>query len=127
MWINGPFPAGAWPDLNITQSSLIHFLDENEFYHADGGYSDGFQWADTPTGLNDYEARTKAVARARHETCNGRFKVFRCLKDQCRHSREMHGSIFRAVANIVQFTIQHGQPLFQIEYDEEDFDWEDEE
>jgi hypothetical protein len=70
----GPFPAGAWPDLNIAHNSLIHFLDDGEYYAADGGYADGNQWSSTPNGLHDYEQRTKALACAHHETVNRRLK-----------------------------------------------------
>ena len=121
VWINGPFPAGAWPDINIARSSLIHFLDNGEYYCADGGYADGNQWSSTPNGLHDYEQRTKSLARARHETANRRFKIFGCLSQQYRHDLAIHGTIFRAVANIVQLSILFGNPLFDIEYDESDF------
>jgi hypothetical protein len=92
VWINGPFPAGRWPDINIARLGLIHCLDAGEYYAADGGYSDGHQFASTPNGLNDY-----------------------------RHSLVFHGTIFHAVAGIVQLTIQYGHPLFDIEYNETDF------
>jgi hypothetical protein len=122
VWVNGPFPAGTWPDLNIARLSLVHFLDEGECYVADGGYADGNQWASTPNGLNDYEQRTKALARARHETVNRRFKIFGCLSQRYRHHNlALHGTIFHAIANIVQLTIRFGHPLFDIEYIESDF------
>lgn len=122
VWINGPFPAGRYPDLTIARLSLIHFLDDGEYYCADGGYSDGNQWSNTPNGLHDYEQRTKSLARARHETVNRRFKIFDCLKQQYRHHLGFHGTMFRAVANIVQLTLQYElEPLFSIEYDEADF------
>jgi DDE superfamily endonuclease len=121
VWVNGPFPAGEWPDLNIARLSLIHFLDDGEYYIADGGYADGNQYSSTPNGLNDYEQRTKALARARHETVNRRFKIFGCLSQRYRHDLGLHGMIFHAVANIVQLTILCGHPLFEIEYNEADF------
>ena len=121
VWINGPFPAGAWPDINIARSSLIHFLDNGEYYCADGGYADGNQWSSTSNGLHDYEQRTKSLARARHETANRRFKIFGCLSQRYRHDLAIHGTIFRAVANIVQLSIRFGNPRFDIEYDESDF------
>jgi hypothetical protein len=121
VWINGPFPAGRWPDVNIAHLGLIHFLDAGEYYAADGGYADGHRFASTPNGLNDYEQRTKALAHAHHETVNRCFKVFGCLSQRYRHSLAFHGTIFRAVAGIVQLTIQFGHPLFDIEYNEADF------
>jgi hypothetical protein len=107
--------------VDIVRQSLIHFLEDGEYYCADGGYADGNQWSSTPNGLNDYEQRTKSLARARHETVNRRFKVFGCLSHRYRHHLEFHGIIFRAVANTVQLTIRFGHPLFDIEYIETDF------
>jgi hypothetical protein len=119
VWINCPFPAGAWPDVNIAHHSLIHFLDAGEYYAADGGYADGHRFASN--GLNDYEQRTKALAHAHHETVNHHFKVFGCLSQRYRHCLVLHGTIFHAVASIVQLTIHFGHPLFDIEYNEADF------
>jgi hypothetical protein len=120
VWINGPFPCGTWPDLNIARSSLVHYLQVGEYYIADGGYNDGNQYAITPNGLNNYQQKTFALCRARHETVNARFKVFACLKNIFRHPLRKHGVLFRAVANIVQLQIQNGNPPFDVEYDEND-------
>jgi len=38
VWINGPFPAGAFPDVSIFRSCLAHELDEDERVEADDGY-----------------------------------------------------------------------------------------
>ena len=38
VWINGPFPAGAFPDVTIFRSCLAHELDEDERAEADDGY-----------------------------------------------------------------------------------------
>ena len=35
---NGPFPAGAWPDITIFRDELIHKLEEDEMIEADRGY-----------------------------------------------------------------------------------------
>ena len=85
----------------------------------------GYQWAETPDGTHDFQQRTFALIRARHETVNGRFKDWRCLKQQWRHSLEKHGAVFRAVAGVVQVAIQNGEQLFQVEYNDADFssDW----
>ena len=119
--VNGPFPCGDWPDLRIARESLIHCLDAGEYYLADGGYNDGRQYAFTPTGYSSDRQRMEALARARHETVNRRFKVFRALKDIYRHDLSHHGSIFRAIANVTQVCIAYGiSPLFQIMYAEEE-------
>ena len=43
VWVNGPFPAGEWPDRKIAQAGISHHLDDNESYVGDGGYYDGRQ------------------------------------------------------------------------------------
>ena len=70
VWVNGPFPAGEWPNRKITQAGINHHLDDNECYVGDGGYYDGWQWAETPTGYNNHEQKMYAMARAPHETIN---------------------------------------------------------
>ena len=89
VWVNGPFPAGEWPDRKIAQAGINHHLDENECYVGDGGYYDGRQWAETPTGYNNHEQKMYAMARACHETVNRRFKQFGCNNNNNnRHNNE---------------------------------------
>ncbi len=39
VWINGPFPAGAWPDLNVFRHSLkAKLIRAGERCEADDGY-----------------------------------------------------------------------------------------
>jgi hypothetical protein len=118
VWVHGPFPCGAWPDLRIAREALIYALDPGEMYVADGGYFDGNNWSDTPNGLNDIEQQQKSLARARHETANARFKMWSVLQERYRHNKESHGDVFNAIANITQLSIQNGEPLFQINYNE---------
>lgn len=120
VWINGPFPCGEWPDLRITRESLIYMLDDGEHYVADGGYYDRNQFAVTPTGNHAFMDRQRATVRARHETVNSRFKFFGCLRQLFRHDLKKHGEFFRAVAVIVQTEIEMENPLFDLEYEEEE-------
>jgi len=119
VWINGPFMCGAWNDLRIARDSLHGYLLPGEQYVADGGYRNPY--ARTPNGLNNDEQRMYALARARHETVNWRFKVFKCMQDEWRHSHVKHGQAFRAVAIITQMAIAEGGLTFGVEYDEARF------
>jgi hypothetical protein len=116
VWVNGPYPCGEWSDLKIARHLLIHELDDREKYLGDGGYSDGRQWSETPNGLNNNDQAMKAVARARHETVNRRFKQFSILERRFRHQVEKHGMVFAAVSNITQLSIQLSEPLFDVDY-----------
>ena len=87
-----------------------------------------------PMACMTFFQRTYAlICATRHEAVNGRFKCWRCLKQQWRHCLEKHGATFRAIGGIVQLSIQHGEQLFQVQYNEDDLesdwdeisDWED--
>ena len=117
VWVNGPFPCGAYPDGKIaTQEGLEDCLDDCERYVCDGGYYG--PRAEKPNGLNNADQYMKKVVRARHETVNRRFKQFRILEQVFRHRLTRHGIVFWAVANLTQLAIDDGLPLFQVQYDD---------
>jgi len=106
VWINGPCPAGSWPDLRIARDWLIYALQDGEMVLADGGYHDGCGFFETPNGNNDGDQYMKALVRARHETINRRFKQWSILGSRYRHSLEKHGLVFRAIASITHFMMK---------------------
>jgi hypothetical protein len=57
-------------------------------------------------------------ARARHEMLNGRLKNWGILAQVVRHHISLHGGVFRACAVITQLTIENGEPLFEVEYED---------
>jgi hypothetical protein len=93
-------------------------VDDGELLIADGGYHDGEQYFVTPNGLNNYEQYLQSVVRARHETVNQRFKQWAALERVFRHDVMLHPRVFHAIANIVQITIVHGEPLYSVKYDD---------
>ena len=121
VWVNGPFPCGAWPDLRIARSALHDMLLAGEKYVADGGYSDGHGYSENPNGTNTFAQRQYALARARHETINGVFKTHKCLNDMWRHDRDKHGLVFHSITIIVQLGLREGNYTFTIDYDEAEF------
>lgn len=122
VWTNGPFPCGAWPDLRIARNEVIFHIGENERILADGGYNDGGEFFETPTGINNDDQRMKQLARARHETINRRLKQWNILGRVFRHGVEKHSIIFLAVVHITHMLMamsgvdegEHGS--FQIHY-----------
>ena len=114
--VNGPFPCGLWTDRKIFNAALLHELDENELVVADGGYRG--EGCRTPTGYNELIDRMCAVARARHETINHKFKEFNCLKTVYRQERVDHYQFFGPVAVLVQLSIERDNSVFQFEYRE---------
>jgi hypothetical protein len=111
----------------------------DEMALADGGYQDGYELFETPTGEHNDDQRMKAIARARHETVNRRFKRWRLLKNTFICPLGKHYLVFKAVANITQLEIkfrgmvhlwetEEEMTNFDVEYfDNYDEDDEDEE
>ena len=122
IWVNGPYPAGEWSDITIARLSLVHMLNNKEFYIADGGYRDGGQWSATPTGRHDYMDRQRAVVRSRYENINARIKQWAICNMIYRHDLEKHGYVFCTVANLTQLGIETDKPIWQLEYCEDNRD-----
>ena len=116
VWINGPFPCGDFPDLEIFQLSLAETLPAGELVETDEGYS-----GDHVRKPSDYEGRLewrrmKKNAMARHETLNGRLKQFNILKARYRGDRNKHFLIVNACACIIQSEIMERRAVFNVEY-----------
>jgi len=119
VWINGPFPCGAFPDLLIFRQLLLYFLDEGERAEADDGYRGEAKIKCPSTITNSAESRAmQQRVRSRQETVNKRIKQWEILNVLYRHDLFTHGDVFRAIAVITQLSIQNGEPLFQVEYDD---------
>ena len=117
VWINGPFRCGM-PDITVSRQAILYALSEGERVEADLGYRGEQLKINTPNefGKEDLEVM-KSIARSRHETVNGRMKVFGVLAQRYRHDIQDHSRCFRAVAVIVQLNIETDAPLFNVEYD----------
>ena len=118
VWLNGPFPCGRFADQKIAlEEGLEDAMDPGERYLADGVYQ-YLASSETPNGLNNYDQYMKKVARARHETVNGRFKQWGALRQIFRHDRCKHGVVMSAIVNITQIELEEESPLFPIYYDD---------
>ncbi len=118
VWIQGPYPAGAWPDIKIFTSCLAHFLEPGKCIEADDGYHGHVDKVKCPKNdVNPVEnLEMQGHVRAHHETLNGRLKNWGILSQVFRHGILHHGDVFWACAVITQLTIEHGKPLFLVEY-----------
>ena len=121
VWVGGPYPAGAWPDIKIFFNELAHLLEPGERVEADNGYVGHPEKIKCP--LNDCNPAEKeamqARVRSRHETFNGRLKFWGILGQVFRHDIRRHGGVFWACAVISQLAIYNGEPLFEVEYGDE--------
>ncbi len=117
VWINGPFPCGAFPDIKIFRLVLKDLLLPNEKVEADNGYRGEPFCIRTPTVYETLEdLRKKKVVRARQETVNKRFKQWNCLAEVYRHDLTKHEKVFGAVAVLCQLMIKFEDPVFQVDY-----------
>ena len=118
VWVNGPFPPGWYNDLDIfLNKGLVSFLEQNERVEADGGYIGADpEHCKTKYGItHSMSGRGKRnEIRARQESANSRMKMFSTVAKKSRHPITKHGSMFRAIACIVQIQIEEGETLFNI-------------
>jgi hypothetical protein len=123
VWIHGPFPCGRWPDIVIFRHALMSHMEEDEKAEADDGYIGEPGKTLTPklNTHNESDREYRQYTRARQETVNKRLKDWNCLALKQRHDLEKHSVMFRAVAVILQLSVTSGEPLFQIDYDQDNF------
>jgi hypothetical protein len=124
VWINGPFPAGN-SEVTIFRGYLEGQLEHWELVETNTGLQ-GFGKARIPDqGITSRERKQKSVARARHETINGKLKVFNVLVAYFHHHAERdravifekHALCFGAVAVITQLKPANGETPYDVEYD----------
>jgi hypothetical protein len=117
VWIQGPYPAGAFNDVKFFNKVLCHFLEPGERVEADNGYfgaADKIKCPDNPCNPVANEGKQSRV-RSRQ---NGRFKTWGILSQVYRHDITRHSEVFRAVAINTQLAIENGSPLFQVDYED---------
>lgn len=122
VWISPGFRAGRFPDISIFRLSGLknRLIAEGEKTVADLGYRGEPLCVNLPTdGNNEYQYEM-AQARARHETCNRRFKNWACMKNCFRHSITLHQACFEAVAVLTQMLIKSGESLYGVEVENEE-------
>ena len=121
VWVHGPTRAGQ-NNITLARQAFVSFLNDDEMAVVDSGYRGEFHSIKTPnkvhfcSGLEFYNA---AVAQARHETVNSRFKNNQVLVKHFRHSLAFHSACFRAVAVVSQLIIENGEPLIDVQYSDE--------
>ena len=118
VWVEGPYPAGAWPDIKIFLNSLAGHLLPGERIEADNGYVGHPNKIKCPNNNSNPERNLgmQLAARSCHETFNGRLKNWEILETTYRHDIGLHGTVFTACAVITQLCVANGEPLFEVEY-----------
>jgi len=104
VWVEGPYPAGAWPDIKIFLNCLMGHLLPGKRVEADKGYvghPDKIKCPNIDCNLVR-NLGMQSAARSRHETFNGRLKNWGILERTYRHNIELHGTVFTACVVITQ-------------------------
>ena len=116
VWLNGPFPCGEFNDIKFFKKNLQKMLLPGEKVEADGIYRnvDGVRSKGDFVLISD--KRAKGRVRGRHETENGRFKFWNCLKETWRHPLKKHKYAFAAVVVITQIAFEAGEGPNQCQY-----------
>jgi hypothetical protein len=93
-------------------------LDPYKRVVADKGYvGKALQFVkclNSKTLRKDHKRMTWQVS-AWHETINARFKYWGILHEKYRHNINDHGDVVSALSVIIQLTIEHGEPLYNVE------------
>lgn len=111
VWVNGGLPCGSYSDLKLAREEFVPSLAVGEKALADRTYQDHHF---INSRMYPETAAIQKKILARHETVNSRLKSFNVLKYEFRHNLLFHPQCFRAVANLVQLSIENGEPLFQL-------------
>lgn len=111
VWISGPYLPGVFNDLMIFRHGLIAYLDPNERVEADDIYKAEPLYCKCPHSLTAREdqQRMRGRLRRRHEKINIFLKNFHCLDVAFRHGGVKHGACVRAVAVLVQLSMEQGE------------------
>ena len=115
VWINGPFAAGLWPDVKIFKSKLQDMLAPGEMVETDNGYPN-LHCRMPKQQVSKQDSRARALARARHECINKKFKQWGCMAQPFRHELWKHKYCFQAIVTLTQLAILRGEMPFHVNY-----------
>ena len=123
--MNGPYEPSIWNDIAIFRNSLLSMLEDGERAERDDGFRGAApKFIKCPASIGTVtEMETQqAFVRRRHETIHRRFKQRGILKHVYRGDVTKHGQVLRLVAIVTQLAIESGEPLFQVDYEDPEFD-----
>lgn len=112
--LNGPYPAATHDMTMFTSANGVGpRLAPGQQAVTDRLYSGPQVCVRNPFDSDELKGFKKRV-RARHETFNGRIKVFNILDTRFRHGVSKHKAVFEACCVIVQYDMETGRPLFRV-------------
>jgi hypothetical protein len=101
VWVEEPYPAVAWNDINFFNSVLSHCLEPGECVGANNGYVGHADKIKCPNNdCNPGEnLGMQGTAKSCHEMLKGRLKNWGILEKVYRHHITVHGMVFYACAD----------------------------
>jgi hypothetical protein len=99
VWVEGPYPAGAWPDIKIFNSVLSHCLKPGKCIKANIGYVGHAKKIKCRNNdCNPAEdLGMQSEARSCHEKLNRHLKNWGILEKTYCHTITVHGMVFMLV------------------------------
>jgi hypothetical protein len=117
MHIQGPYPAGKWPDIKIFRDCLKYKLLEGRKLRSITAITGSLTRSARHPRIILAGRKNKRIARACREMCNRRFKHWGVLSQRIRHGLVNHRTFFGAIVVITQLELRTGHPLFAFMYD----------
>ena len=115
VWFRGPLPCNM-SDREIFDMFLSEKLIPGEGVEADSGYTGRSQIFTAAVGKTRTDRKQKSQVRGRHETVNGRLKIFGVMKEWHSPNTAKHAVMARSVAVIVQLSFSLGDKLYDVDY-----------
>lgn len=109
----GPFRA-AIHDITVFRYHMKKCLLSGERALGDRGYRGDRKLITAYNARDSQQARAIKAIGARHETVNGRLATFEALRQKWRHDLGKHHIAFRAGIVLVQVSITHGRPVYNV-------------
>lgn len=117
-WLNGGFPANKGDREIFKDHGLMHAVRQQREARrrdirliADDGYTE-FALYDCLSLRNEFDPRDVAQFKnrvlSRHETFNGKTKNYRCLRENFRHSHDLHRCCVESICVTLQYEMDNG-------------------
>ena len=101
---------------------MCHFLEPGELVEADEGYRghpDKIKCpVDDSNPAENQVMQMQGRVRAHRKMLNGWLKTWGTLSWVFHHRITMNGNVFRACVVVTQLTVENGELLFEVEYED---------
>jgi hypothetical protein len=111
---------GKYTDIKIFNNIMHHFLDPGEQVEVNEGYVGHPDKIKCPLNVGNLADKwaMQGRVRAHHKTLNGWLQNWGILSQVCLHNIMRHGNVLRTCVVVTQLTIENGEPLFEVKYED---------